>query len=169
MYKNIAIIGPESTGKSWLAQQLAARFQTIWVPEFSREYLANIGRPYELTDVEKIAYGQMLAIENAKRMNPKMMFSDTESLVCKIWAEVVFGRCPDSIAALVKHQNFDFYLLCNVDLPWVADPLREHPNRREEIFLLYKKSLDRLGWPYAIVSGAGNNRLENAVCSLESK
>ncbi len=168
MYKKIAITGPESTGKSWLANELAEYYQAVCVEEYAREYLNQINKPYKIADVEAIAAGQCKAVETAVKTGAKMIFSDTEVLVCKIWTEVVYGYCPDSIQKLIEKQMFDMYLLCDIDLPWEPDPLREHPHRREELFARYQKALDELGWSYAIVSGHGNNRLVNAVRKLEN-
>lgn len=167
MLNKIAITGPESTGKSWLANQLARYYQAVWVPEYAREYLGQIHRPYKLADVEAIAAGQIKAVEVAALSSKTKVFSDTEALVCKIWAEVVYGTCPKSIEDLLQKQSFDYYLLCDIDLPWEPDPMREHPHRRAELFERYKKALNELGWPYAVVSGQDNIRLENAVRMLE--
>lgn len=168
MYKKIAITGPESTGKSWLAIELAKYYQAVCVEEYAREYLSKINRPYKIADVEAIAEGQNKAVKAAEITNNQMIFSDTEVLVCKIWTEVVYGSCPNSIGELLAKQTFDFYLLCDIDLPWEPDPLREHPHRREELFVRYQKALDELGWSYDVVSGQGNNRLANAVRILEN-
>jgi len=181
--KRIAVTGPESTGKSWLAEKLAAHFHAEWVPEYAREYLDNAAtdderlreanpqnnstRNYSLSDIEKIAIRQMELIEKKAENAHGILIADTEMLVCSIWAEYVFGEIPESISALTKNQHFDLYLLCNTDIPWEADSLREHPNERAVLFAKYESALIQKGWPYVIISGLHNERLNNAVQAIE--
>ena len=159
----IAITGPESTGKSILAEQLAFHYHTAWVPEFARDYLAGIGRPYQEADILSIAKGQ-LAAETAKLEKAGgYLFCDTEFLVTKIWGEVKYGRSHPWIVEQLDQHKYDLYLLCNIDLPWEYDPLREHPNQRPYLFDLYFNDLKYRGFPFAVVSGTGLTRLNNAV------
>lgn len=161
----VAVTGPESTGKSWLAEHLAGHYRTLWVPEYSREYLQAIDRPYDYKDILKIAGGQLKA-ENAvleKLGDNPLLFCDTEFIVTKIWCEVKFGRCHNYIDTLVRNHHYDLYLLCDIDLPWEFDPLREDPDRRPFLFDLYKNVLESNGFPYRIVRGSGNDRLVNAI------
>ena len=165
--KKIAITGPESTGKSFLSKQLAAYFQTIWVPEFAREYLKELDRPYEENDILIIAKGQ-LEKENSLLIEAKdYIFCDTEAIVTKIWSEVKYGRCHPWIEKQISIHPYDLYLLCNIDLPWENDPLREHPDKREFLFKLYVKELNKHHLPYTVVSGTGNSRLHNAIKAIE--
>jgi NadR type nicotinamide-nucleotide adenylyltransferase len=165
MKQRIAITGPESTGKSWLAEKLATHFGTVWVPEYARQYLHDLQRPYTMADVERIAEEQFRLNSDAARVS-RLSFADTEMLVCSIWCEVVFGQVPGRLKQLLKEQEFDYYLLCDVDLEWTPDPLREHPDRRQEIFGRYLEQLDKLKLPYGIVRGAGGERLSNALTLL---
>jgi len=167
MKKCIAITGPESTGKSWLAEKLATHFGTVWVPEYARQYLSNLQRPYTLADVEHIAQEQFYRNTEAV-LRHDTSFADTEMLVCRVWCEVVFGNVPQSIVNLLNKQHFDYYLLCDVDLEWTPDPLREHPDRRQEIFDRYLKLLNTMELPCGIVRGAGVERLDNALSLLDN-
>lgn len=162
----IAITGPESTGKSTLAQQLAAHFNTLWVPEFAREYIGNLNQPYTLHDLEQIARGQAKLQQKAESQNPAILFSDTEFLVLKVWSENAFSQCPEIIATGLKNQHFDLYLLPDIDLPWQPDPQREHPHLRQYFFDLYKSELQRLNFPFAIISGTENQRVEAALKAI---
>ncbi|MDP3445296.1 MAG: ATP-binding protein, partial [Ignavibacteria bacterium] len=112
MLKKVAITGPESTGKSWLAEKLAAHFNCNWVPEYAREYLIQLNKPYQLSDVEVIARVQMQKIETASIQEKQLLIVDTEMLVCSIWTEYVFGEIPESINKLTQNQQFNLYLLC---------------------------------------------------------
>jgi len=160
---SIAITGPESTGKSVLAEQLADRYQTVWVPEFARMYLSKIDRPYIYDDILEIAKGQHKSIEAILPLANKICFMDTELLVTRIWCDVKYKTCHPWIIENLKNQDFDLYLLTDIDLPWEFDPLREHPDKRKYLFDLYQKELDSLGFNYRIVRGLGEKRLKNAI------
>jgi nicotinamide riboside kinase len=96
----------------------------------------------------------------------KFLFCDTELLVTMIWSQFVFGKVSPWITEQLSKQKYNLILLTNIDIPWTFDPLREHPDHREELFYLYKKKLQDLHLPYEIVSGTGNERVENAVDKL---
>lgn len=165
----IAITGPESTGKSWLAENLAASYQTIWVREYAREYLAGINRHYEEEDILKIARGQRQLEQESETMAHGFLFSDTEMLVTKIWSEVKYGSCHPWILNEFAHQDYDLYLLCDIDLPWEYDPLREHPDQRQFLFDYYHKELTIHNFPFCIINGSGLQRLDNAIKCINHK
>lgn len=160
----IAITGPESTGKSWLAENLARAYHTSWVPEYAREYLIKLDRPYNYDDVLSIARGQMAAEDSALQSAGKLLFSDTECIVTKIWCDVKFDRCHRWIIEQIELRPYDLYLLCDIDLPWQPDPLREHPHLRQYLFDLYRTELTSRKLPFGVVSGTGEARLE---CAME--
>ncbi|MBN2639628.1 MAG: ATP-binding protein [Bacteroidales bacterium] len=163
MLKRVAITGPESTGKSWLAEQLAIRFRTEFVPEYAREYLQDHGMNYDLKDIEIMAKGQVKNEEIAALQTKTLLFCDTDLLVPKIWSEVVFGSCSEWIQNQFLTHKYDLFLLCYPDLPWEFDPMRENPDNRDELFVLYEKALKENNFPYRIVKGLGGDRLENAI------
>lgn len=166
----IAITGPESTGKSWLAEHLAQYYHTRWVKEFSREYLAGIPRPYNYQDILKIAKGQY-ELENrvaSGLLRDSILFVDTDFIVTKIWSLVKYGRCHRYIRSMVKSHKYNLYLLCGVDLPWEPDLLREHPQIREYLFGLYKSELETNGFPFVIITGTGDERLQHAVDAVDA-
>ena len=163
MVKRISITGPESTGKSELAEQLAKHFNTMWVEEYAREYLNSIGRPYNYADILEIAKKQF---NNEFELLPRAsdyLFCDTDLIVTKIWCDVKFDKCHEWIEENILKHKHDLYLLCDIDLPWADDPLREHPDKRKYLFDLYLKELKQKKLPYEIVSGIGNDRLQNAI------
>jgi NadR type nicotinamide-nucleotide adenylyltransferase len=169
MLKKIAITGPESTGKSWLAEHLARKFNTVWAPEFAREYLSERKSSYTIDDVVAIAKGQIAQEIFWEGRAADFLFSDTEMLVCKIWTDFVFGKIPKFIQEAFENQQYDLYLLCNIDLPWEPDPLREHPNSRELIFEKYKQALIQAKLPFVIISGVGENRLNHAINVIQQQ
>ncbi len=163
MLKRIAVTGPESTGKTVLTQQLANFFHGNAVPEFSREYLLNIGKNYSLNDIVNIAKGQLKREEEIAEISTGFLFCDTDLLVTKIWAEEVFGTCPEWILSAFQNHRYDLYLLCYPDIPWEPDPLRENPSDRDRLFKIYEKTLQEFNMPYHIINGMENKRLLNAV------
>ncbi|GAB1403255.1 hypothetical protein MASR1M74_04330 [Lentimicrobium sp.] len=163
----IAITGPESTGKSWLTSQLAAFYNAPFVIEYSREYLEALQRPYTYDDILNIAKGQLkLENEAARNSCANVLFADTDQLVNYIWCKVKYNKVHPWIADTMVTHRYQHYLLCDIDLPWESDPLREHPHRREEIFELYVKTLELNGLPYTIIQGNGELRFFNAIAAV---
>ena len=162
--RRIAITGPESSGKTKLAEDLAKYFGITYVPEFAREYLMALDRPYTADDLEKIAVGQIALIENAKENN--LLIVDTEMVVMHTWSKVVFGKVSDLIQKKLYEQNFDLYLLCDIDIPWEYDPLRENEFDREDLFQVYYKKLRELKYNFIIVQGTPEERLKQAIKAI---
>lgn len=158
--RRFAITGPESSGKSTLSNALADHYQTTWSPEFAREYLEKRDGQYVQSDIDEIAKGQLAMWQQAS--NENIHFCDTEMLVLKIWSEFKYGNCSKFIEKAFQEQQFDHYFLCRPDIPWEEDPLREHPEQREQLFDLYHKSLIEYNLPYTIVEGNLPNRL--SIC-----
>ncbi|MFY0688102.1 MAG: ATP-binding protein [Cyclobacteriaceae bacterium] len=164
LYK-IAIVGPESSGKSRLASELARDYTSEWVPEFARFYLDRLDRPYTQDDLLQIAKAQVnWESEKAEYAN-KYLFCDTTLLVIKIWSEIKYGKVDRWIVEQLEHQHYDHYLLCDVDLPWQPDEQREHPDLgdRKMLFTLYKDYLESGNYNYTIVSGIEGDRLNAAM------
>lgn len=162
----ISITGPESSGKSWLAKQLAEYYQTNWVPEYARNYLVDIDRPYTYDDILTIAQKQYEE-ENSASEKSDLLFCDTDFCVTNVWCNVKYGKCHNWITAKLKQNNYDLYLLCDIDLPWQYDPLREHPEMRTELFEMYRNLLKEHKFNYRVVSGTGEERLQNAVSFVD--
>ena len=162
----IAVTGPESTGKSMLTQQLAESFGTVWVPEFAREYIDNLGRPYIEEDILEIAKGQLDREETQAALAKGLLFCDTELTVTRIWSEVKYGRCHPWILEKIREHAYDLLLLCYIDIPWESDPQREHPHLREHLFSLYQKELAGRDGPFEVVTGLGPERLQNAIRAI---
>jgi len=167
MIRKIAITGPESTGKSLLAEQLSQHFNTVWVPEYAREYLENLHHPYDETDIIKIAKGQIKNEQTKLKLATGFLFCDTELIVTKIWSEVKFHRCDQWILSTIEDHKYDLFLLCYIDLPWEDDPLREHPDKRKFLFDLYYQEMVNRKLLFYVVTGKGKIRLANAISIIE--
>lgn len=164
--KKIAITGPESTGKTTLAQQLAHYYQTTYVPEFAREYINGLNRPYTFEDVVHIAEQQMSWEDQLAKEGHEWLFCDTDLWVIRIWLLDKFGKVPDWIETAINHSRYDFYLLMAPDLPWQADALREDAYRLETLFQKYYQQLDLAGNPFSVIRGQEEARFNNALYHL---
>lgn len=167
MLRKIAVTGPESTGKSLISEKLAAHYQTVWVPEYAREYIAALHRPYELKDIENIAKGQLEREKAMEKKAQSFLFCDTELLVTIIWAEYKYGQCPEWIDKKYREQHYDLYLLMDIDLPWKPDPQREHPEKRSFFMDWFRRELEKTKRPCCLVRGSGESRLKNAINCIE--
>ena len=172
------VIGPESTGKSTLCEELSQYYNAPWCPEFAREYLITYGKEYDYEDLLSIAKGQIaledeyaiLAEKEWQEQEPKVtaepvFFIDTNMYVMKVWCEFVFGQCHQYIIDQIVARPYDLYLLCNTDLPWTRDDLREYPDHatRQTLYLMYKDILVNQDVPWVDISGNDEQRLHAAI------
>ncbi len=179
MPKKIVIIGPESTGKSTLCEQLAQHYDTKWCPEFAREYLLTNGTNYVYDDLLHIAKGQIaLEEEYSVMMNNSHLplatfhsplFIDTDMYVMKVWCEFVFEKCHRFILEEIVSRQYDLYLLCNIDLPWVKDELREYPDlaSRQKLYNIYEDIMINQSVPWVDISGDYEERLQKAIVATD--
>jgi len=169
LIKRIAVIGPESSGKSELCQKLAALYQTRWVPEFARIYLSNLEHHYTIDDIVKIYETQFQQEQELSVSAVNYIFTDTEFIIAKVWCENSFKKCPGYIDEMIKAHPYDLYLLTAPDLPWVYDPLRENPGKGDFFFKWYVRLLEENNFNYGIVSGTNEQRTGNAVAIIEQQ
>lgn len=168
--KTIVVIGPESTGKSTLCKQLALHYNTSWVPEYAREYLLKNGTEYSYEDLLTIAKGQIDLEEffySRCKSEPDCLplFIDTDMYVMKVWCEFVFNKCHNWILNCVAERHYDGYLLCDTDIEWQRDALREYPDikTREKLYHYYHDLLINQNVPWTKISGNYAQRLERAI------
>ena len=171
--QKIVVLGPESTGKSILCEALAKHYGVVDCKEYARQYLHENGTKYNFEDLLTIAKGQLTleqkAIDKAEQLlietSKNKIVIDTNMYVMKVWCEYVFNNCHTYILDEINNRNYDLYLLCDIDLPWSADEMREYPDEkpRQELFAIYKDILINQNTPWGIVSGAGDERTQNAI------
>ena len=186
MIIKVVVLGPESTGKSSLCAQLADHYKTGWVKEYAREYLLTNGTEYNYENLLEIAQGQLVLehaavklAEGRLRSNsdktiatsiPEIVLIDTDMNVLKVWCEFVFEKCHPWILNQIVANSYDLYLLCDIDLPWVKDELREYPDlrTREKLYRHYKDLLINQSTPWINISGNYEARLETAIRAIDS-
>jgi len=160
----IVITGPESTGKTTLAMQLAETFGGLYVSEYAREYVEQLTGQYTFADVENIARKQVEQYLQAKDSPAEIVFFDTWLIITKVWLEWVFGRVPGWIEDAIHDCPVDLYLLCQPDLPWEADPVRENGGEnRIKLLNTYREELTRRGFPFVEIGGVDDDRIKNAI------
>jgi NadR type nicotinamide-nucleotide adenylyltransferase len=164
----IAIVGPESTGKSTMSAYLAKHYNTIWVPEYAREYCEKLTEPPTWQDEINMFRGQ-LALEAALLPEAnKLLICDTTFITVKIWSDQIFGQSPPEVVAELSRHHYDFYVLLDIDLPWEDDPLRDFPDLREHFMEVWHKELQAINANYKLVSGLGDDRYQHAVSVIDN-
>ncbi|MCL1868723.1 MAG: ATP-binding protein [Paludibacter sp.] len=163
------LTGPESTGKTTLAKALAAHFGGVWVAEYAREYVENLGRNYGFRDVCRIAREQIRQLNEAGKSGEKFIFFDTDLIITKVWFEHCYKKTPLFVENYLKNTPVDCYLLCFLDIKWENDAVRENgtEQQRQFFFKWYKNEIEKTGKSYYIIKGKEKKRLQNAINSVD--
>ena len=159
----VCLIGPECTGKTTLAGQLASHYGVPWVAEFAREYAERVARPLTADDVEPIARGQM-ALEEAAAEG-ELIILDTDLISTVVYATHYYGQCPEWIEAEAGRRKADLYLLTDIDVPFIADPLRDSAAPRETLYERFAETLKRYEANVVPITG---DRFAAAITQLDS-
>jgi NadR type nicotinamide-nucleotide adenylyltransferase len=163
----IAVVGPESTGKSTMSAYLAKHYNTVWVPEYARDYCAKLTEPCTWQDEINMFYGQLDLEAEMLPLANELLICDTTFITVKIWSDYTFGRTPQEVLDELPKHTYDLYLLLNIDLPWEEDPLRDFPHMREHFMQIWIKELQALDARYVLISGTGDDRYKNAVNAID--
>ncbi|MDB4908984.1 MAG: hypothetical protein JWO05_3768 [Gemmatimonadetes bacterium] len=167
----IVLIGSESTGKSTLTSQLASHFGAPWSVEFVRDYAAKKVAPLGIGDHGPIARGQAAledaAVAQAVKGDAALVFHDTDLLSTVVYCRHYFGRCPEWIESLAAERVADLYLLCDIDIEWIADPARDRGDRRSEMHDLFEAVLVEFDADYEVVKGEDDERLKQAIALVD--
>ena len=163
--RKLIITGPESAGKTTLAKDLAHELKVTWLPEYARKHLEILNRPYRFEDVIEMAQVQLKKENELFNRSSGSLILDTNLLVYKIWIQEKYNREVDWIEKEIAKSKNDFYLLCDMDISWTQDPLREHPKRidRTRIFSLYHDFLKKNQFDFEIISGNKLSRLKKSI------
>ncbi|MDE0534835.1 MULTISPECIES: ATP-binding protein [unclassified Tenacibaculum] len=169
----VVLFGPESTGKTTLSSQLARHYNTVWAPEFAREYLQdkwnNERKTCEQSDLIPIAEGQMGLENELARKADKVLVCDTDLLETKVYSEEYYGGFVDpKLDEAAIANTYDIYFLTYIDTPWEADDLRDRPEQRLEMFKAFENALKKYNRPYLLLKGDKETRLKKAVAIIDA-
>jgi NadR type nicotinamide-nucleotide adenylyltransferase len=165
--KKVCVIGPECTGKSELSVFLADHYKTTCVDEYARAYLTKLGHPYDQSDLTKIAHGQVRMEDEWLVDAHEVLICDTNAIVVKVWSEFKYGDCDQEILHLIENRIYDLYLLTYIDIPWQEDPQREHPDKRDQLWSIYKKEIEKTGVPFVEIKGDREERRKKAITAID--
>lgn len=169
----VAILGAESTGKTTLCKDLAAHFDSLWVPEYMRIFLQakwdNEKNTCTWDDLLPIAQGQIelenklakQTMQNSNKQN--YLFCDTTLFELMVYAHWYYGDCPNELTNAALTHHYDFILLTEVDIPWVADDLRDSPHERNSISASFKDQLHQHNKVYRHIGGNREQRVKQVV------
>ena len=168
----VVLFGPESTGKTTLSEQLARQYNTVWVPEYAREYLQNKWnnerKTCEPKDLVPIAIGQMKLENELAKKATDVLICDTDLLETKVYSEAYYlGHCDPELEKYALKNTYDLYFLTYVDIPWEADDLRDKPNEREEMFEYFHDTLKKYNRNFVILKGDKKTRLKTAIQHID--
>ena len=168
----VVLFGPESSGKTTLSRQLARHYNTVWAPEYAREYLQNKWnkerKTCEVDDLIPIAIGQMKLENKLAKKADKILICDTDLLETKVYSEEFYdGFVEEALEKAALKNQYDFYLLTYIDTPWEADDLRDRPEQRLEMFMAFKNALIQHNKPYILLKGDKKTRLSTATNAID--
>ena len=168
----VVLIGPESTGKTWLAGELATHYAVPWSPEHAREYVESVDGPVGYADVDAIGRGQKngedAVIARASLRGAPLVVLDTDLLSTMVYSRHYYGECPEWIAREARARLGDLYLLHHIDVDWIPDGhQREQPQRREELFERFRAVLQDLGAGVCDVRGGWDERKHRAIDGID--
>ena len=169
----VVLFGPESTGKTTLSEQLARHYNTVWVPEYAREYLQNKWnnerKTCEPDDLLPIAIGQMKLENELAKKASKLLVCDTDLLETMVYSEAYYlGYCDPILEKRALANSYDLYLLTYIDIPWEKDDLRDKPEERERMFQYFKNTLEKYKRNFIILRGDKRARLAMAIDAINN-
>ena len=169
----VVLFGPESTGKTTLSSQLARHYNSVWVPEYAREYLQNKWnnkrKTCEPKDLMPIAIGQMKIENELAQKTDTILICDTDLLETKVYSEAYYsGTCDPILETNALKNSYDLYFLTYIDTPWEADDLRDKPNERERMFKAFEETLIKYNKPYVLLKGNKQERLKLAIKHIDN-
>ncbi len=169
----IVLFGPESTGKTTLSRQLSRYYNTVWVPEYAREYLQNKWnnerKTCENSDLLPIAIGQMTLENDLATKANQVLICDTDLLETKVYSQEFYGGFVDPLLDKISKENtYNLYLLTYIDIPWEADDLRDQSENRKTMFNAFEQALITNNRPYILLKGDKKTRLKTAIKAIDN-
>ncbi len=166
--RTVVITGPESTGKTLISEYLALQLGCPWIPEYAREYIGSLNRPYIYEDLIHIADKQILQKRNVEKTGTGMVIFDTWLIITKVWFMEVFHKYPEYIDEEISKQEIDLFVVCRPDIPWVPDPIRENGGEKR-VYLMsrYVEEIRKTGRDFVLIGGEGKERYSNALQAVK--
>lgn len=165
----VVVTGAESTGKSVLSKNLAGHFGVPFLSEYAREYVSKLQRPYIFQDLESIAAMQRAQMHAASKMRQPLVIFDTWLIITLVWFEVVYGKAPGWLSGIIASAPIDLFLVCDTDIPWIPDPLRENGGAmRDRLQARYIQLIGDFRFRSCLVSGQGLKRYQTGIDYIES-
>lgn len=169
----VVLFGPESTGKTTLSIHLARHYNSVWVPEYAREYLQNKWnnerKTCEPIDLLPIAEGQIKLENKLAKKTDTILICDTDLLETKVYSEAYYlGYCDPLLEKFALENTYNLYFLTYIDTPWEADDLRDKPEEREAMFKIFENALIENKRPYVLLKGSKKERLETAIKHIDN-
>lgn len=169
--KRIVLLGPESTGKTTLAKDLAKHFSTTWVEEYLRDFalekLKSQDKDIKISDNLHIVTEQLKLENQAVKDAKELLICDTNFVETMFYSYLYFGKINDFFSLCLKNLSYDLYLLTNIDLAWQADEVRDKPNDRQKHYDYFKALLQNLALPFVEISGVKEERVKKAIYEIE--
>jgi NadR type nicotinamide-nucleotide adenylyltransferase len=168
--KVLVLAGPESSGKSWLAERIQRRFGGELVGEYVREFIDQEQRDTCYADIPAIARGQLAWEDAARARTPQLLILDTHLLSNMLWSRTLFGDCPAWLEQELLARHYDLHLLLSPEgVEWVGDGQRCQPllDERQAFFEASRDWLDRHGQRYEVIEGSWSYRKERAFEAVE--
>ena len=166
--KTIVITGPESTGKTMISEFLSGELHCPWIPEYARNYIGSLNRPYNYDDLVHIASNQIQVINTLRKSIHTMVVFDTWLIITKIWFLEVYNKYPENIDREISSQKIDLFVICRPDIPWIPDPLRENGGEKRNYLMdRYLDEIVKTGSNYVLIGGVGEERFQNALKAVK--
>lgn len=168
--KLFCFYGPESTGKSTMTKHFASRYQTVFVSEVAREMI--LSNDFSREDIIAIGRQQTARVFQQLKKANRILFCDTDLITTEIYSRHYLKVVPPILYQLEEMVEYDHYFLFDIDVPWVADGLRDLGDKREEMFQLFESELKRRSIAYTVVSGTWEERekiIANTIDHLLNK
>lgn len=166
--RKVCLLGPDSTGKTTLARDLAELYRTVAVPEFARTYLDALQRDCEPADIRVLAHGQAAAEDALARQANRLLLCDTSLLSAQLWSERLFGASPRWVRDQAARRRYDLFLVTGTDVPWVGDASRDRPEERAAFHKRCIEELTARNWPYVSLTGDWETRYQAACAAIDA-
>lgn len=170
--KRVVVVGAESTGTTTLARALADHYQTVWVPEYGREYAerktARGDAVWVGDEFIHIAAEQCRREDEAARHAMGILVCDTDALATALWYERYIGNESRAVKAIADAQRPRVYILTGDEIPFVQDGTRDGEHIRHDMHAAFIKALAAQKHPSVLVTGSHEQRMRQAVAFIDS-